>query len=177
MDDLLVHDGGRHQQWVPTGDLHEVAHAGHARALDADLAVVRRGQQSGVGRLYARMTGPAGTQLGTAATSFPAQLPAVSFDTGVIAGTRSWNPLLKRGTAGSRSASSLPALGGPSMTARWTRADGRAPDATAARRRMPPNECVTKSSRSVGCHSWICPAMRAASEGLSSAFSAWDDVR
>jgi triacylglycerol lipase len=45
------------------------------------------------GWLYGRMTGPAGSQLGTAATSFVAQLPAVSFDTGVIAGTRSWNPL------------------------------------------------------------------------------------
>jgi hypothetical protein len=44
------------------------------------------------GRLYARMTGPAGSQLGTAATGFLAQLPAVSFETGVIAGTRSWNP-------------------------------------------------------------------------------------
>src|SRR5712671_6357077 len=47
MDDLLVDDGGSHQQRVPAWHLQEVAHARHARSLDADLAVVRRGQQGG----------------------------------------------------------------------------------------------------------------------------------
>jgi pimeloyl-ACP methyl ester carboxylesterase len=46
-----------------------------------------------VGPLYRRLTGPAGAQLGTDDQSAPAQLPAVTFDVGVIAGTRSYNPI------------------------------------------------------------------------------------
>ena len=35
---------------------------------------------------------PAGLQLGTSADAIPAQLPPVTFETGIIAGTRSYNP-------------------------------------------------------------------------------------
>lgn len=45
-----------------------------------------------VGPLYRRFTGPAGLQLGTSDDAIPAQLPAVDFETGIIAGTRSYNP-------------------------------------------------------------------------------------
>ena len=46
-----------------------------------------------VARIYAALTGPAGTQLGTKASGLPAQLPPVDFELGVIAGNRSFNPL------------------------------------------------------------------------------------
>ena len=45
-----------------------------------------------VGPLYRRFTGPAGLQLGTNDDAIPARLPAVNFETGIIAGTRSYNP-------------------------------------------------------------------------------------
>ena len=45
-----------------------------------------------VGRIYRRLAGPAGLQLGTADDAIPAQLPPVDFETGIIAGTRSYNP-------------------------------------------------------------------------------------
>lgn len=45
-----------------------------------------------VGAAYRRFTGPAGRQLGTGPEAIPMQLPPVSFETGVIAGTRSYNP-------------------------------------------------------------------------------------
>ena len=44
-----------------------------------------------VARLYAALTGPAGTQLGT--SGLPTQLPPVDFELGVIAGNRSFNPI------------------------------------------------------------------------------------
>lgn len=44
-----------------------------------------------VARLYAALTGPAGTQLGT--SGLPTRLPPVDFELGVIAGNRSFNPL------------------------------------------------------------------------------------
>jgi triacylglycerol lipase len=44
------------------------------------------------GASYRRFTGPAGAQLGTDEESVPARLPPVSFQTGIIAGTRSYNP-------------------------------------------------------------------------------------
>ena len=46
-----------------------------------------------VGPLYARVTGPAGLELGTTERGVPARLPPVDFEVGVIAGDRSWNPL------------------------------------------------------------------------------------
>lgn len=46
-----------------------------------------------IGSIYARLTGPAGLQLGTGPTDIPAQLPPVNFTVGVIAGTRSYNPV------------------------------------------------------------------------------------
>lgn len=46
-----------------------------------------------IGSVYSAFTGPAGRQLGTGADSFAARLPPLPFETGVIAGTRSWNPL------------------------------------------------------------------------------------
>lgn len=46
-----------------------------------------------VASIYAALTGPAGTQLGTTARGLPAQLPPVDFEVGVIAGNRSFNPL------------------------------------------------------------------------------------
>lgn len=43
--------------------------------------------------LFQWMNGPAGNQLGTADTSFVNQLPPVSFEVGVIAGSKSYNPV------------------------------------------------------------------------------------
>jgi pimeloyl-ACP methyl ester carboxylesterase len=40
------------------------------------------------------LNGPAGMQLGTDEQSIPSQLPAVNFDLGVIAGSRTFNPIL-----------------------------------------------------------------------------------
>lgn len=45
------------------------------------------------GLLYRRFTGPAGLELGVGPRGIAARLPAVSFELGVIAGTRSYNPL------------------------------------------------------------------------------------
>ena len=51
-----------------------------------------------LGRLpgFTLLNGPAGKQLGTAATDLPKTLGPVSFELGVIAGTRSLNPLLSQ---------------------------------------------------------------------------------
>lgn len=46
-----------------------------------------------IGAAYRRFTGPAGLQLGTRPDGLPLQLPPVSFETGIIAGTRSYNPV------------------------------------------------------------------------------------
>lgn len=46
-----------------------------------------------VGRIYRQFTGPAGLELGVGPTGIAARLPPVSFELGVIAGTRSFNPL------------------------------------------------------------------------------------
>jgi hypothetical protein len=46
-----------------------------------------------VGRVYRRMTGPAGLELGVGAEGIAARLPPVPFELGVIAGTRSFNPV------------------------------------------------------------------------------------
>ena len=43
--------------------------------------------------VYRQLTGPAGMELGVAAGSVPDRLPPVSFELGVIAGTRSVNPV------------------------------------------------------------------------------------
>lgn len=45
---------------------------------------------------FAWLNGPAGKQLGTAATDLPRSLGPVDFELGVIAGTRSLNPLLSQ---------------------------------------------------------------------------------
>jgi len=45
------------------------------------------------GRAYRRFTGPAGLELGVGPSGIAARLPPVSFELGVIAGTRSFNPL------------------------------------------------------------------------------------
>jgi len=45
------------------------------------------------GALYRRITGPAGLELGTAPNGVIGRLPPVSFDVGVIAGNRSYNPV------------------------------------------------------------------------------------
>jgi len=45
------------------------------------------------GPVYRKFTGPAGLQLGTSPRGVPARLPPVPFATGVIAGTRSFNPI------------------------------------------------------------------------------------
>ena len=45
---------------------------------------------------FALLNGPAGKQLGTAATDLPRALGPVDFELGVIAGTRSLNPLLSQ---------------------------------------------------------------------------------
>ena len=44
-------------------------------------------------RLFQQVSGPAGTELGTGADSVIGRLPAVNFDLGVIAGSRSLNPV------------------------------------------------------------------------------------
>jgi alpha-beta hydrolase superfamily lysophospholipase len=44
-------------------------------------------------RLLRAVFGPTGCQLGTAADSLPNRLPAADFELGVVAGTRSRNPL------------------------------------------------------------------------------------
>jgi triacylglycerol lipase len=44
-------------------------------------------------RVLRAVFGPTGCQLGTAADSLPNRLPAADFELGVVAGTRSWNPL------------------------------------------------------------------------------------
>ena len=46
-----------------------------------------------VGGIYRRFTGPAGRELGVGPTGIAARLPGVPFELGVIAGTRSFNPL------------------------------------------------------------------------------------
>jgi len=46
-----------------------------------------------IGRAYRWLTGPAGLELGVGANGVAARLPPVSFELGVIAGTRSFNPL------------------------------------------------------------------------------------
>ena len=43
--------------------------------------------------LYRRLTGPSGQQLGTLATDVPPRLGPASFEVGIIAGNRSFNPL------------------------------------------------------------------------------------
>jgi hypothetical protein len=45
------------------------------------------------GWIYRQFTGPAGLQLGTQQNGVPRRLEPVSFDLGVIAGSRSYNPL------------------------------------------------------------------------------------
>ena len=49
-----------------------------------------------VGQIYERFTGPAGRELGTGPTSVPSQLPVPTFTVGVIAGTKTINPLFSR---------------------------------------------------------------------------------
>lgn len=46
-----------------------------------------------LGSMYARLTGPAGRELGTGPSSVPSRLPPPSFEVGIIAGTRTLNPL------------------------------------------------------------------------------------
>lgn len=50
--------------------------------------------------LVARPVGPALAELGVGSASYPLRLPPVSFDCGVIAGTRSVNPILSRAIPG-----------------------------------------------------------------------------
>lgn len=45
---------------------------------------------------YALLNGPAGSQLGTDSNSVPLKLGAVDFDLGVIAGTKTFNPILSQ---------------------------------------------------------------------------------
>jgi pimeloyl-ACP methyl ester carboxylesterase len=49
-----------------------------------------------VGPIYARWFGPAGRELGTGPSSVPSRLPAPTFEVGVIAGTKTLNPLTSR---------------------------------------------------------------------------------
>jgi triacylglycerol lipase len=49
-----------------------------------------------VGPMYARFFGPAARELGTGRSSVPMRLPAPTFEVGVIAGTKTLNPLGSR---------------------------------------------------------------------------------
>jgi hypothetical protein len=104
-------------QWAPTEPLDFVTHslggilirqavaAGHLPAERTRRVVMLGPPNAGseladqlprwpvVGPVYRRLTGPAGVQLGTGSSSVPATLPPVPFETGVIAGTRSYNPI------------------------------------------------------------------------------------
>jgi triacylglycerol lipase len=53
-----------------------------------------------VGPLYRRATGPAGLELGVGPEGIAQRLPPVDFEVGVIAGSRSIDPLLSRFIAG-----------------------------------------------------------------------------
>jgi hypothetical protein len=107
----------RISQWQPEGKLDFVTHSLGGILVRAALAYgylprqrIRRVVMLGppnagsevvdvirsipiVARIYATLTGPAGAQLGTAASGLPAQLPPVDFELGVIAGNRSFNPI------------------------------------------------------------------------------------
>lgn len=54
----------------------------------------------GGNRVFAWVNGPAGQELGTGEGSVPRALPPVDFDLGVIAGTRSLNPLISSAIPG-----------------------------------------------------------------------------
>jgi hypothetical protein len=49
-----------------------------------------------VGSLYGKFFGPAGLEVGTGPSSMPSRLPAPTFPVGVIAGTKTLNPLTSR---------------------------------------------------------------------------------
>ncbi len=51
-------------------------------------------------KVFAWVNGPAGLELGTGAGSVPRNLPPVDFELGVIAGSRSWNPLMSQAIPG-----------------------------------------------------------------------------
>ena len=61
------------------------------------LAPPNRGSELGDlvarSRILRAVLGPTGRQLGTAGGSLPNRLPPADFELGVVAGTRSWNPL------------------------------------------------------------------------------------
>ena len=61
------------------------------------LAPPNRGSELGDvvahSRILRAALGPTGCQLGTSPTSLPNRLPPADFELGVVAGTRSWNPL------------------------------------------------------------------------------------
>lgn len=114
---LARHVADRVSQWEPAARLDFVTHSLGGILVRAALAYgylprerVRRVVMLGppnagsevvdafqaipiLARIYAAVTGPAGMQLGTTASGFPAQLPPVDFEVGVIAGNRSLNPL------------------------------------------------------------------------------------
>jgi triacylglycerol lipase len=85
------------RQWLTH---HRPANLGRSVMLAPPNAGSEVVDAFGGNRAFAWVHGPAGLELGTGAGSVPLALPPVDFDLGVIAGTRSLNPLMSSSIPG-----------------------------------------------------------------------------